>query len=107
MMSRLVPFGLLTALLGLLTGCNQSAAPVAEKKPVEVVVTTPITDEVEDYQDFTGRLDGLRTNEIRARVSGFILTAPFKEGDYVHEGDILFQIDSQSYKADVALAVAN
>src|SRR5262249_18451247 len=91
----------------LATGCNQTAAHAPEKKPTQVVVTTPITAEVTDYQDFTGRLDALKTVEIRARVSGFVLTAPFKEGDLVHEGDLLFQIDPQSYQADLNLAAAN
>ena len=67
----------------------------------------PVVTEVADYQDFTGRLDGLKTVEIRARVTGFVLTAPFKEGDLVHEGDPLFTIDPQTYKADFDLAAAN
>src|SRR5271155_3747506 len=42
----------------LLAGCNQ--APAAKKdKVIEVTVTTPITDSVIDYQDFTGRLDAV------------------------------------------------
>src|SRR5207245_7971921 len=46
--------------------------PAAQnRKPIEVVVTTPITSEVADCQDFTGRLDALKTVDIRARVSGF------------------------------------
>jgi RND family efflux transporter MFP subunit len=89
------------------TGCNQAPARTQEKKAVEVVVTTPVTGEVTDYQDFTGRLDALKTVDIRARVSGFVLTAPFKEGDVVHEGDLLFQIDPQSYRADLNVAAAN
>jgi RND family efflux transporter MFP subunit len=52
-------------------------------------------------------LDALKTVDIRARVSGFVLSAPFKEGDLVHEGDLLFQIDPQSYRADADLAAAN
>jgi RND family efflux transporter MFP subunit len=36
-----------------------------------------------------------------------VLSAPFKEGDLVHEGDLLFQIDPQSYRADLNLAEAN
>jgi RND family efflux transporter MFP subunit len=63
--------------------------------------------EVADYQDFTGRLEGIKTVDIRARVTGFILTAPFREGDLVHEGDRLFTIDPQTYKADFDLAAAN
>jgi multidrug efflux system membrane fusion protein len=90
-----------------LAGCNNTASRVPDKKPAEVVVTTPVADEVADYQDFTGRLDGLKTVDIRARASGFILSAPFKEGDMVREGDTLFLIDPTTYKADFNLAEAN
>jgi RND family efflux transporter MFP subunit len=72
-----------------------------------VIVTTPVRGEVTDYQDFTGRLDGIKTVDIRPRVSGFVVSAPFKEGDLVHEGDLLFEIDPQTYQADVNLAAAN
>jgi RND family efflux transporter MFP subunit len=90
----------------LATGCNHSPPP-PPPKPIEVEVTTPITDEVTDYQDFTGRLDPLRTNEIRPRVSGYVDAAPFREGDVVKEGDLLFQIDPRSYRADFNQAEAN
>src|SRR5437879_499220 len=61
-------------------GCDQASHTTEqEKKAIEVIVTTPITDEVTDYQDFTGRLDALKTVDIRARVSGFVMTAPFKD----------------------------
>jgi multidrug efflux system membrane fusion protein len=103
-------FGLggLAALLAILaSGCGQAPARTTEKKAAEVVATTPITDQVIDYQDFTGRLDGLKTVDIRARVSGFVLSAPFKEGDLVHQGDLLFLIDPLWYQADLNLAAAN
>src|SRR5262249_52353055 len=60
-----------------------------------------------DYQDFTGRLDAYRTVEVRARVSGYVDEAPFKEGDLVKKGDVLFLIDSRSFKADLNQAEAN
>src|SRR5262245_31041949 len=90
-----------------LAGCGNGVSQAPYKKPPEVVVTTPVTDEVADYQDFTGRLDGLKTVDIRARASGFILSAPFKEGDMVREGDLLYQIDPTPYRADFNLAEAN
>jgi RND family efflux transporter MFP subunit len=98
------PALLLAALLT--AGCHHAPSS-APAKAVEVYVTTPITDEVTDYQDFTGRLDALKTVEIRARVSGYVQQVPFKEGDVVREGDLLFQIDPRTYEADYYQAVAN
>ncbi|HMC88516.1 MAG TPA: hypothetical protein VKI17_03165, partial [Gemmataceae bacterium] len=57
--------GFLLALI-LVAGCDQTRPAAQNKKPIEVVVTTPITSEVADYQDFTGRLDALKTVDIRA-----------------------------------------
>jgi RND family efflux transporter MFP subunit len=102
----------LLALLGALsaaagTGCNSAPAKSAEKKAPEVVVTTPVRCDVADYQDFTGRLDGFRSVEMRAHVSGYVVEAPFKEGDLVREGDLLFLIDPRPFRADLSLAEAN
>src|SRR6516225_2147970 len=71
------------AALLLAAGCGQ--APPKEKVEPYVDVTTPVTGTVTDYEDFTGRLDALKTTDIRARVSGYVIKAPFKEGDEVHE----------------------
>ena len=104
----LLGIGLLMPVFMLILGAGcQHAPPERAKKPVEVVVTTPVPDEVADYQDFTGRLDGLMTVDVRARVSGFIMKALFKEGDMVKENDLLFQIDPRPYQAALNQAEAN
>jgi RND family efflux transporter MFP subunit len=99
-----MPLVLLAALL--LAGCN-GAPPVQGGKKPRVIVTEPITDTVMDYQDFTGRIDAVKTVEIRARVSGYVTEIPFKEGELVKEGSLLFQIDPGTYQADYNLAEAN
>ena len=37
--------------------------------------------------------------DIKARVTGYITKTPFKEGDYVKQGDLLFEIDRRPYQA--------
>jgi len=91
----------------LLAGCDKPRTNSAEQKTPEVVVTTPVADEVSDFAEFTGRLDALKTVDVRARATGYVLTVPFKEGDLVHEGDLLFQIDPEPYEADLHQAEAN
>ncbi|MGH7222356.1 MAG: efflux RND transporter periplasmic adaptor subunit, partial [Gemmataceae bacterium] len=106
--SRWFGFGVAAIFLAslLAAGCHR-AAPPKPKPVIEVVVTTPIADEVTDYQDFTGRMDALKTVSIRPRVSGYITQAPFVEGDVVKEGDLLFQIDPRPYEAELNQAEAN
>src|SRR5436190_6417492 len=83
-----------------LTGCNNSQPPKATKNP-RVVMTRPVRGQVVDYQDFTGRLDAFRSVEVKVRVTGHIVAAPFREGDMVQEGQLLFQIDRRPYEADL------
>lgn len=90
----------------LATGCGEAPPPKAEKT-IEVGVTTPVSGYVLDYQDFTGRLDAYRTVDLRARVTGYVDEAPFKEGDLVKKGDVLFRIDPRPFKADLTQAEAN
>ncbi|HWY86034.1 MAG TPA: efflux RND transporter periplasmic adaptor subunit [Gemmataceae bacterium] len=99
-----LPMALITV-LGT-AGCDK-ALPAKESKNPKVKVTHPLTETVMDFQDFTGRLDAVKTVEIRARVSGYVTEVPFKEGDVVKEGDLLFQIDVRPYKADLNQAEAN
>jgi membrane fusion protein, multidrug efflux system len=106
---RFFALGALTVCLGcalVLTGCDRAEPAKAARNP-RVIVTKPITQTVMDYQDFTGRLDAVKTVDIRARVSGYVFEAPFKEGDQVKQGELLFLIDPRTYEADLKQAIAN
>jgi multidrug efflux system membrane fusion protein len=106
-MKRRIASGIVVVVASLLvTGCHPPPPPKQAKIP-EVEVTTPASDDVIDYQDFTGRIDALKTVDIRPRVSGYITEAPFAEGEMINEGDLLFQIDPRTYQADLDQAEAN
>ncbi|MFL5340178.1 MAG: efflux RND transporter periplasmic adaptor subunit [Gemmataceae bacterium] len=100
-----LPLAALLAAAGL-AGCDKAPPAKANKNP-RVLVNKPITDTVIDYQDFTGRLDAFNTVEIKAHVSGYVVEAPFKEGDYVKKNQLLFQIDPRPFQADLNQADAN
>src|SRR5205085_4132444 len=104
--ARQVSIGALVVFAAGLAGCNHATPPKANKNP-RVVVTNPVRSQVIDYQDFTGRLDAFRSVEVKARVTGHLIAAPFKEGDVVKEGQLLFQIDKRPYEADLNQAEAN
>jgi RND family efflux transporter MFP subunit len=87
-------------------GCSKEQPAKAAKNP-RVVVTQPVSGTVIDYQDFTGRLDAIPTVDIRARVTGYVTDAPFKEGDFVKKGQLLYQIDKRPYEADLNQSQAN
>src|SRR6476620_11763972 len=90
---------LLSALTGLisLVACNQ-AAPPGSPPPPTVTVSRPEQKLVENWSEFTGRTAAVNFVNVTPRVSGYIVDIPFKEGDLVHQGDLLFQIDPRPYQ---------
>ena len=57
--------------------------------------------EVTDFEDFTGHTEAMKTVQIRARVSGYLVKVNFEDGAHVHKGDVLFEIDNRPYAADL------
>ena len=92
----------LATLAGLSSGCSSSssAQPKAPVPP-EVSVAEVICKQIGDSDEFTGRLEAVHTVEVRPRVSGYLQSVHFKEGEIVRQGDLLFQIDPRPFQAEV------
>jgi membrane fusion protein, multidrug efflux system len=69
-----------------------------------VPVSRPVERTVTDYADFTGRTNAVESVDIRARVSGYLVQMPFKEGAEVKKGDLLFEVDPRPYEAQLVQA---
>jgi RND family efflux transporter MFP subunit len=95
----------LLLLLALSYGCKPKEAP--PPPPAEVSVVHPVSKEVTEWDDFTGRLEPIKSVEVRARVSGYLDSIHFKDGQVVKEGDLLFVIDPRPYQAEAERARAN
>jgi len=61
----------------------------------------PVEREVVRWDQFSAYLSSPETAQVRARVSGLIEKAPFREGALVQKGDLLFEIDPRPFQADV------
>lgn len=90
---------LLAAVIGL------RAAPPAMPPPVVSV------EKVESISESTGKkyvghIEAIEEVELRARVSGYLETIKFKEGDMVKKGELLFEIEDTTYRAQVLAAQA-
>lgn len=97
------------ALLGLVSiplGCDKAAPQVATAPPPNVNVIKPVEREVQEYDEFTGRVAAMETVDIRSRVSGYILKAGFKDGEEVTAGQVLFEIDPRPFVAQLDIAKA-
>ncbi len=90
----------LFAAMALTAGCGSkpSQAPAAFPAP-EVGVVTVSAESLPITSELPGRIDAVRTAQVRARATGIILKQMFTEGADVKEGDVLFQIDPAPLKA--------
>ena len=89
------------------------AAPPAAKssdpfagKPVPVVTAAAETRDVPIFLDGLGTVQAYYTVTMKAMVDGPLTAVNFREGQDVHAGDVLAQIDPRAYKAAFDSAVA-
>jgi membrane fusion protein, multidrug efflux system len=69
-------------------GCQHST-DVAPAEPPAIPVSQPVSREVTDYVDFTGQTDAVQALTVVARVTGYLVKMPFKEGSEVRGDDRL------------------
>src|SRR5438309_5293067 len=81
------------------TGCTRAPSEAPAAAPIPVTVSYAVEREVTDYADFTARIAAVDSVEVRAHVWGYLEKVPFKEGDLVKKGDLLFEIDPRPYQA--------
>lgn len=101
----------LTSLLAvLLAACGQkqdgAGGHGGPGGPPPVSVAPATQREVQEFDEFTARLEAPDTVDVRARVAGVVEAVRFKEGQLVRKGDPLFTIDSRAFRAEVARAEA-
>jgi membrane fusion protein, multidrug efflux system len=97
-MNRLVVLSILLAIADLLAGCDSKPVASATPSPAPVTVAHPLQKTVTEWNEFTGRFSAVESVEVRARVSGFIDSIHFKDGQIVKQGDLLFVIDPRPYR---------
>jgi RND family efflux transporter MFP subunit len=74
--------------------------------PLPVNYVTVAEKEVNEWDEFTGRLDAVESVEIRPRVSGYITEIHFQAGAIIKKDDLLYVIDPRPYQADFDRASA-
>ncbi|ENV7813395.1 multidrug efflux RND transporter periplasmic adaptor subunit MtrC [Neisseria gonorrhoeae] len=88
-------------------GAAQGGQPAGREAPAPVVgVVTVHPQTVALTVELPGRLESLRTADVRAQVGGIIQKRLFQEGSYVRAGQPLYQIDSSTYEAGLESARA-
>ncbi|WP_095108509.1 multidrug efflux RND transporter periplasmic adaptor subunit MexE [Pseudomonas sp. Irchel 3E20] len=84
-----------------MSACGKAPETAANMPATKVSVAKVLEQPVNEWDEFTGRLEAPETVEIRPRVSGQIDQVAFTEGALVKKGDVLFQIDPRPFQAQV------
>lgn len=84
----------------LLSACGENQAPAPQALPSVVVAKAEIQP-VQPQADFVGRTQASEDVTINAQVQGQLLKRHFVEGDDVESGALLFEIDPQTFQAQV------
>jgi membrane fusion protein (multidrug efflux system) len=90
--------------VGLVAGCGREAASPPARPPVDVTVVSVAARDTPVNFEFIGQTQSSREVEIRARVDGFLEKRLYTEGDLVHDGQPLFQIDRKPFEASLQSA---
>src|SRR5258707_3985450 len=83
----------------------QTTPPKSTPAPV-VTVQKVAREDLPVVEHTIGTVVSNATVQVTARVTGQLLKASFTEGQIVHKGDLLFQIDPRPYQATLANALA-
>jgi membrane fusion protein (multidrug efflux system) len=94
------------ALALFIAACGNRGEQGGAPPPPEVAVAEVTRGNVPTLLEYTGRAVGSRDVEVRARVSGILLERRYEEGSDVRQGELLFRIDPEPYRAAAAQARA-
>ncbi len=95
---------LVLLVITLMVACSEEAP----KQPViEVIVDDVVLQPYQPNSTYVGRLQAQEDVRIQAKVSGYLESRHFREGDLIEKGALLYQIDSAQYQASYARAKAD
>ncbi|WP_432746490.1 efflux RND transporter periplasmic adaptor subunit [Methylobacter sp. G7] len=100
---------LATAILMVMAGCgnpDDSGSQPRQGQLPNVKIAQALSQDVTEWDEYTGRIEAVNSVDVRARVSGYLDKVNFKAGDRVNQGDLLFQIDPKPFTAQLNYADA-
>jgi multidrug efflux system membrane fusion protein len=103
---RSLNFSVSVVLILFLVGCADKEAPrpagtAAGRPPAPVVVTGVERRDIPVQIKAIGNVEAYQTVQVRSQVNGQIEKIFFKEGQDVHKGQLLFQLDKRPFQADL------
>jgi RND family efflux transporter MFP subunit len=84
---------------------GEQAGPAGPPPPA-VTVSTPLVRDIQEWADFTGQFEAQDSVEVRPRVSGYLESINFTDGQLVKKGDLLFVIEPRPFELALETAKA-
>lgn len=107
MRGRPAPCRLFVLCLAMSLGLALSAAADdTPPAPPTVTVAQPVVKRIVEWDEYTGRFVAKQRVEVRARVSGYLDSVHFTEGQLIDAGHLLFVLDQRPFLAQVERARA-
>jgi membrane fusion protein (multidrug efflux system) len=94
---------LVAAVLGCLTlaACSEGPAAPSATTPQEVGVLALEPAKLPIIRELPGRIAPTRIAEVRARVSGIVVSRNFEQGSEVKAGDVLYRLDAEPFEIEL------
>lgn len=83
-----------------------AAQTVAQQGPPPVTVAKPVVKSIVEDDEFVGRFEAPAEVAVRSRVTGYLETTDFTDGQLVEKGDLLFTIDRRQFETALRQAEA-
>lgn len=74
--------------------------------PAPVAFVTAAAEDIPITNELPGRIAPTRIAQVRPRVSGIVVERVFQQGTQVNEGDVLYRIDPEPFRVEVARSKA-
>lgn len=106
LIKRIIPVGAIS-LCVVLGNCSKKERNEESSAPRSIQVAEAVTDSVVLYKTLPGIINTASKTNVVARVNGKILSQHFTGGQYVNKGQLLYTLESNSYRDAVQRAEAS
>ena len=95
--------------LVMMAACNDKPGQAAQEAapPKVLPVTHVLVKDTNLFREYVADIQAVQNVELRARVQGFLERIYVDEGQVVKKGQLLFKINDEEYRAELAKANAN
>ena len=99
--------GILCLTVCALSACKENTTAKSAPLPTNITSETVSTRALPTYLSLPGITTSVQEVDVEARVEGWLLQRHFQEGQFVTKGDLLYEIDSAPFDAQLLQAEAS